>query len=52
MDRLKAREDQPSPEKQRGGGRDVGVLKIGFIDMVSSDHAPWPLEKKTGAGHI
>ena len=47
MDRLKARAKINPPLRSQEAVEEMWeFLKIGFIDMVSSDHAPWPLEKK------
>jgi allantoinase len=47
MDRLQARAKINPPLRSKEAVEEMWeFLKIGFIDMVSSDHAPWPLEKK------
>ena len=50
MDRLQARAKINPPLRAREAMEEMWeFLKIGLIDMVSSDHAPWPLEKKQSA---
>ena len=50
MDRLQARGKINPPLRSREAMEEMWeFLKIGLIDMVSSDHAPWPLEKKQSA---
>lgn len=47
MDRLGARGKINPPLRNRESMEELWeLLKYGYIDMVSSDHAPWPLEKK------
>jgi len=47
MDRLKARGKINPPLRNREAVEEMWkLLKEGKIDMVSSDHAPWPREKK------
>ena len=47
MDRLQARGKINPPLRSREAMEEMWeFLKIGMVDMVSSDHAPWPLEKK------
>jgi len=47
MDRIKALGKINPPLRERGATEELWeLLKNGSIDMVSSDHAPWPMEKK------
>lgn len=47
MDRLKAFAKINPPIRSREAMEEMWeLLKMGSIDMVTSDHAPWPLDKK------
>jgi len=47
MDRLRARAKINPPLRSQEAVEEMWeFLRIGFVDLVSSDHAPWPLEKK------
>ena len=47
MDRLKALAKINPPLRSREALEEMwDLLKDGYIDMVTSDHAPWPIERK------